>query len=146
MAENRPRGRERNVTGQGKDVKRRGSGLGTGPVGSSNRNSENEHKNITRSGGGGAKIIVLLLMLLLGGGGGIGSLLLGGDTQNPSSNAGNSQGMGNVLNDTISSLFVETEVLSVPVLLPLSQPVEMLPPPKFPNKELIVSFNTFPMP
>ena len=33
MAVNRPRGRERNVTGSGKDIKRRGSGLGTGPVG-----------------------------------------------------------------------------------------------------------------
>ena len=35
MAANRPRGRQRNVTGPGKDIKRRGSGLGTGPVGSS---------------------------------------------------------------------------------------------------------------
>ena len=30
MAQNRPRGRETNVTGQGKDVKRRGEGLGKG--------------------------------------------------------------------------------------------------------------------
>ena len=35
MAVNRPRGRQKNVSGQGKGVKRRGSGLGTGPVGSS---------------------------------------------------------------------------------------------------------------
>lgn len=104
MAENRPRGRKKNVTGQGKDVKRRGSGLGTGSVGSSNRRTENENKNVTRSGGGGAKLIVLLLMLLLGGGGEIGSLLFGGDTENPSSNSGTNQGMENVLNDTLGSL------------------------------------------
>ncbi len=32
--ENRPRGREKNVSGQGKDIYKRGEGLGTGPVGS----------------------------------------------------------------------------------------------------------------
>ena len=32
--ENRPRGRERDVSGQGKDIYKRGEGLGTGPVGS----------------------------------------------------------------------------------------------------------------
>ena len=31
---NRPRGREKNITGQGKDIYKRGQGLGTGPVGS----------------------------------------------------------------------------------------------------------------
>ena len=36
MAGNRPRSREKNVTGGSKGVKRRGSGLGTGPVGSGN--------------------------------------------------------------------------------------------------------------
>lgn len=35
MAGNRPRGRQKNVTGAGKSIRRRGSGLGTGPVGSS---------------------------------------------------------------------------------------------------------------
>ena len=33
-APKRPRGREKNVTGAGKGVGRRGDGLGTGPVGS----------------------------------------------------------------------------------------------------------------
>ncbi|MBR6770924.1 MAG: hypothetical protein IKM28_06755 [Lachnospiraceae bacterium] len=33
MDENRPRGRQRKVTGEGKEIKRRGPGLGTGPVG-----------------------------------------------------------------------------------------------------------------
>jgi len=35
MAQNRPTGRQRNVTGQGNNVSKRGSGLGTGPVGHS---------------------------------------------------------------------------------------------------------------
>lgn len=98
MAENRPRGRQRNVTGQGKQIKRRGAGLGTGPVGTSggyqgrrdNENSGNVRGNVTRSGGGFSKIIVLLLVLLLGGGGGIGSLLLGGNENTPST-SGNYQ-------------------------------------------------------
>ena len=32
--DNKPRGREKNVSGEGKDVYKRGEGLGTGPVGS----------------------------------------------------------------------------------------------------------------
>ena len=35
MAENRPRGRQKNISGPGKSVYKRGSGLGTGPVGNS---------------------------------------------------------------------------------------------------------------
>lgn len=90
MAENRPRGRQRNVTGAGKEIKRRGSGLGTGPVGSAggyegrsggSGSSRNSGSNVTRSGGGMSKIIMILLVLLLGGGGGIGSLLLGGGSE-----------------------------------------------------------------
>ena len=91
MAANRPRGREKNVTGQGKSIKRRGSGLGTGPVGTSYQNSgsskRSSGKGTTRassSGGGGLKIIIILLVVLLGGGGGLGSLLSG-------------DGLGNIL-------------------------------------------------
>ncbi len=110
MALNRPRGRQKNVTGSGKKVQRRGSGLGTGPVGSSGgyqgrpsggrgssgfgdrpgnqggrpQNSGNSSRdlggNVTRSGGGVSKIIIVLIILLLGGGGGIGSFLLGSDS------------------------------------------------------------------
>jgi len=89
MAPNRPRSRQRNVTGAGKAVKRRGSGLGTGSVGGSGRGqgvtgssfgtsrpSGRSHGNVTRSGGM-SKLIVLLLVLLLGGGGGL-TTLLGG--------------------------------------------------------------------
>ena len=81
MADNRPRGRQKNITGQGKSIQRRGSGLGTGPVGRRPSGGGSSDRNVTRSNGGGmSKIIVALLVLLLGGGGGIGSLLFGGDT------------------------------------------------------------------
>ena len=112
MAPNRPRGRQRNVTGPGKSVHRRGSGLGTGPVGGAGRGAgiggsqrpsggsfrptfhSGGHRNPNRSTGGGGgliKIIVLVLVLLLGGGTGVGTLLGDGGTsenyypnQNPS--------------------------------------------------------------
>ena len=106
MAPNRPRGRQRNVTGPGKPVHRRGSSLGTGPVGGAGRGAgigggsprptfhSSEHRNPNRSSGGGGgliKIVVLVLVLLLGGGTGVGTLLGGSGTsenyypnQNPS--------------------------------------------------------------
>ena len=94
MAPIRPRGRQKNVTGTGKGVKRRGSGLGTGPVGGSGRGqgvtggasrpgtgsfrpTGTSSGNVTRSGGGMSKLIVLILVLLLGGGGGL-TTMLGG--------------------------------------------------------------------
>ena len=104
MAPNRPRGRQRNVTGPGKSVHRRGSGLGTGPVGGAGRGAgiggsprpsggsfrptfhSSQHRNPNRSTGGGGgliKIIVLVLILLLGGGTGVGTLLGdGGSSEN----------------------------------------------------------------
>ena len=108
MAVNRPRGRQKNVTGQGKNVRRRGSGLGTGPVGSSggyqgrpgrkigsgsfgggssSGNMGGGHR-VTRSGGGLSKIIMIIIVLLFAGGGGIGSLFSGGgmDIGSPSGN------------------------------------------------------------
>ena len=91
--DNRPMGRQRNITGQGKDVKRRGAGLGTGPVGKTGRMPQSSaggrHRSTTRSGGGlgGGKLIIILLALLLGGGGGIGTLLSGGSSSQPSQSA-----------------------------------------------------------
>ena len=92
MAGNRPRGRQKNVTGSGKSIYKRGSGLGTGPVGSSGgysgrpsgggigggsgRGSRGPRN--TRGGGGLGKLILLGLIVLFGGGGGLGSMLLGG--------------------------------------------------------------------
>ena len=99
MAQNRPRGRQQNVTGQGKSVKRRGSGLGTGPVGSiggyqgrprkgsaggqgfglgggSGQGTGRVGRSVRSGGSGGMlKLIIIALVVLLGGGGGIGSLL-----------------------------------------------------------------------
>jgi len=88
MAGNRPRGRQRNVTGAGKSLKRRGSGLGSGPVGSAGgysgrpggsgglgggrpAGSGGRTTRTTRSGGGGLFKIILIALVLLGGGGGI---------------------------------------------------------------------------
>ena len=63
------------MTGPGKGVHKRGSGLGTGPVGEAGGYAERKEQRQSagaRSGGslGGSKLIALLLALLLGGGGG----------------------------------------------------------------------------
>ena len=88
---NRPTGRRKNITGQGKNIRRRGAGLGTGPVGGAGRtpggfsggsSGGGRRSGGTRSGGfGGSKLIVLLLALLLGGGGGLGTLLSDSGTE-----------------------------------------------------------------
>ena len=85
MEPKRPTGRKKNITGQGKDVKRRGSGLGTGPVGGAGRVPTGGAKPSSSGGGttrttkgGMSKLIIILLVALLGGGGGISSLLFGG--------------------------------------------------------------------
>lgn len=106
MENNRPRGRERRVTGPGKTVRRRGEGLGTGPVGGGipgggtaggegRRQSGGGSRN---GGGGGMRLIVLLLALLLGGGGGVTALLgggaSGGQTSQPPQTSQTSQGGG----------------------------------------------------
>lgn len=101
MAVNRPRGRQKNVTGQGKKVYRRGSGLGTGsvgrpggrPTGSSSGPTYSSLGSSGGTGGAGApvfrgggsggigKIIIALLVIFLlgkGGLGGLGDLLSGG--------------------------------------------------------------------
>ncbi len=80
MAINRPRGRQRNVTGRGKSVHRRGSGLGTGPVGNAGGYSGRPGRRPVRSsggqsGGGLFKIIIFIVVLLFGGGTGLGSLM-----------------------------------------------------------------------
>ena len=94
MENNRPRGREKNVTGPGKTVQKRGDGLGTGPVGDAGgykdrkqgQSAGSQNAGTQRAGtrGGGTKLIILLLALLLGGGGGLGALL-GGQSDTPAS-------------------------------------------------------------
>ena len=87
----RPRGREKNITGMGKDIFRRGSGMGTGPVGNAggyggrgyggHGGDSTSGGGQNRSGGGGGsllKIILALIILLSGGGAGLSGLLGGG--------------------------------------------------------------------
>ena len=107
--ENRPQGREKNVTGPGKDIKRRGEGLGTGPVGqspsqsagrptgagsSSARRSSQARDAYGQASAGGqasgkrsplAAIIIAAVVLLGGGGLGLNGLLGGGGDETPSS-------------------------------------------------------------
>ncbi len=93
---NRPFGRQKNVTGQGKKVGRRGEGLGTGPVGSAGGYQDRPHtgsagrrddtffgdsgsassgSGTTRGfGGKGLIAIIIAAVLLLGGGGGLSGL------------------------------------------------------------------------
>lgn len=104
MDNNRPRGREKNVTGPGKSVRKRGQGLGTGPVGDAggykDRTPQGGGARGPGSGGGGMKLIVLLLALMLGGGGGLTALfggLSGSPAQTPSTGQQQSgQGGGTV--------------------------------------------------
>ena len=66
MENNRPRGREKNVSGPGKTVQKRGEGLGTGPAGEAGgyKDRERNQSSGTRSagtrGGLGMKPIILL--------------------------------------------------------------------------------------
>ncbi|MBP5256210.1 MAG: peptidase C11 [Clostridia bacterium] len=80
MNNNRPVGREKNVTGRGHDLSRRGSGLGTGPVGGGGRPSGPDQGGGTRASGGGGKLIAIVIAIIvaLGGGGGLLSNFLGG--------------------------------------------------------------------
>ena len=101
MANNRPRARQKYVTGGSKGVKRRGSGLGTGPVGggrpSGSTGGSGSSGGGTRSSGGkGSKLIMIVavLLLLCGGGGGLAGLLGGGSD---SSSGGGSSVIGDLL-------------------------------------------------
>ena len=118
-----PRGRQTNVTGGGKGVQRRGSGLGTGPVGSGNfgggrRTSSGNGVNIgsqphhsssgsqqgypypgggTRIGGGGARLIFIVIVIIL---------IIGGKGLFSSFGGGSSGGGGgsNIISDMTSLL------------------------------------------
>ncbi len=83
MDQKRPRGREKNVTGGGSGVYKRGEGLGTGPVGSSdgysgrrgsgsgNSGSGNSNKALVRGGGISLPVLIIIgvLYFLFGRGG-----------------------------------------------------------------------------
>lgn len=68
MADNRPRGREKNITGVGKSVYRRGSGLGTGPVGNASGYKSSGSGGKRAIGGGSALTVILVILFLLFGG------------------------------------------------------------------------------
>ena len=101
MANNRPRARQKYVTGGSKGVKRRGSGLGTGPVGGgrpSGSTGGGSYNSGTRSSGGKSKllyIVIAVVVLLLGGGGGLAGLLGGSDSGE--SSGGGSSVLGDLL-------------------------------------------------
>ncbi len=83
--DNRPRGRERNVTGQGTGAYRRGPGTGNGPVGSGGGYSGRPGTSQgggdggpTRASGSSGKIIgiiIAVVAVLIGGGGGLTGIL-----------------------------------------------------------------------
>ncbi|MDO4621482.1 MAG: clostripain-related cysteine peptidase [Eubacteriales bacterium] len=77
MDNNRPRSREKRVTDNSAGVHRRGSGLGTGPVGSPQNNSNKPGRSGGSGGGSPLGIIIALIVVLLGGGGGAATLLGG---------------------------------------------------------------------
>ena len=90
---NAPRGRDKNYTGQGKSVYKRGDGLGTGPVGNAGgyQGRPGTTGNSSGSTGGnraGGKrspllLIIIAAVLLFGGGGaGLSGLLGGGSSEN----------------------------------------------------------------
>lgn len=83
MADNRPRGRKRNVTGQGTGVHLRGDGLGTGPVGSGTAPGGSSGRGGGQRNGrgmGGLPLIIIIIIALLGGGGSLSGLLGGGSS------------------------------------------------------------------
>ncbi|MDO4982871.1 MAG: clostripain-related cysteine peptidase [Eubacteriales bacterium] len=78
MANNRPLGREKNVTGAGKSVYKRGSGQGTGPVGNVPGSTPGSGNKRSTGKGGKSPIItgiIVLLALLFGG-----KTVLGGES------------------------------------------------------------------
>ena len=107
--DNRPRGREKNVTGQGKDIYKRGDGLGTGPVGSADghtgRGGSSAGGNSTRSGGRTSPLLAVIIaaVVLLGGGGAGISTLLGGGSGSSGADTSYSTGSGYTQQQTTTS-------------------------------------------
>ena len=80
MDRKRPQGRQKFVTGNSKGVHRRGSGLGTGPVGTGQAGGSSGGGRASGGGSGRSPLmlIIILVIALLGGGGGLLSSLTGG--------------------------------------------------------------------
>lgn len=111
MATNRPRGRVKNVTNNSKGVKKRGEGLGTGPVGSTGGLAGGSNDipsgggRATRAGGKKNNLltIIIIVVLLLGGGGGATGLLTGLLGGGSDSGSGGSD-IGSVVGDLVGGL------------------------------------------
>lgn len=72
--EKKPHGRERNVKGKGTGLNRRGSGLGTGPVGDKDGYSGRRKTGgsmVTRGAGLSLPVIIILVLVYMFGGGGL---------------------------------------------------------------------------
>ena len=82
--DNNGSGRKKNITNQSKGVHKRGSGLGTGPVG--RKDGYQGRKGSSAKGGGGTTkavaspiaVILIIVLAILGGGNGLGGLFGGG--------------------------------------------------------------------
>ncbi len=117
MAKNKPRSREKYVTEDSKGVKKRGKGLGTGPVGESldskpvsdtvltGKESKESAKSVTRATKekkSSLRTILVVVLALLGGGGGLagvlGGLFGGGSDSNNNSGLGSLAGLSGMLN------------------------------------------------
>ena len=97
---NRPRGRDKNVTGTGKGIGRRGSGLNTGPVGRQDGYqgrrpsvsfAQSSSGGQTRALGGKSILVIVVLaaLLIFGGGGSFLGNLFGGSSGSSTSTVGN---------------------------------------------------------
>ena len=126
--ENRPKGREKDVTAQTGSLHRRGEGTGSGPVGSGNaggfdRPKPAVHQAASGSGttgagnggvrgtaGGGSlmKFVIPLILLLLGGGGAGLSGILGGGSSSETAPAGYTSTTGGGGTTTTGSQSVST--------------------------------------
>ncbi|MBO4319408.1 MAG: hypothetical protein J5857_02955 [Treponema sp.] len=119
MDQKRPRGREKNVTGNSTGVHRRGEGLGTGPVGSSNGYSGKSgssggyshstgggHSGPNRAalGGGGSLVLILVALFLLYKCGGLSSIFGGNSNAAQETQTQSSGSIFDVLTDGLGGL------------------------------------------
>lgn len=103
---NRPQGREKNVTDGGKGIHKRGEGLGTGKVGNKDYSGQaSSGKNVKRAaaGGGGGLVLIIIVLLMIFKGGDLGSMLGGS-----SGDSGAGQWIGNSSNTSGYSANSET--------------------------------------
>ncbi len=118
--DNRPRGRQKNITGQGTGAYRRGSGMGTGPVGSQGGYSGRPGTSQSYGSDGGMRagvgkgkligIIIAVAVVLIGGGTGLSGILgnmFGTSTEVPTNTNTNTNtglsGLSSILSSFTSS-------------------------------------------